>query len=78
MKTYKMCVPVTVFVYFDVQAEDEDAALDAEMPGLPYNTSDGGVSVPDGMKICFGSRDNVDYQKMEAEEEAVREAEGND
>ncbi len=66
MPKYEITIPFYAFLTFEVEAEDEDAAYDAEVPdGAVYTTCANGIAPADGCRLTTSGE--YIYEKLEIE-----------
>jgi len=64
---YQVTIPVYVFVVVDVEADNEDEAIDAAVPHV-YEEGAGGLACAHGQRLtCAGGRDALDWDRVEVD-----------
>lgn len=69
MPRYRVSVPLLVHVSATIEADDEDAAIDAFDSNVVFTDSMGGLSLRDRDVSIDWSKDNFDFNKADASEE---------
>ncbi len=66
VRKYRVSVPVVVEVWWDIEAEDEEGAQEADPPGWPEEGIRG-IAIPRGVGMSCPDADSAQWERITVE-----------